>query len=59
MCNSAPVAGPPLQLPLGQTLTQVKPKIEPGDNQGAASSSAAAPSQPSSASRGHKLNIAV
>ncbi len=60
MCNSTPVAGPPIQLPLGQTLTQMKPKIAPSDDQSAnpTGSGSGAPGQ-TSANRGNNLNLAV
>ncbi len=63
MCSgTAPVPGPPIRLPLGQTLTQAKPKIVPGAPGSTSSSSSptvAPANAPPSPTRGHNVNLAV
>ena len=63
MCNGAsPVAGPPIQLPLGQVLTQSKPNAQPpigklNDNAEKAGTAAADVPAQTTPTRGNNLNI--
>lgn len=58
MCTGcSPAAGPPIQLPLGQTLTQAKPRPQPSVAQNQNPTDLTPP--PPNGTRGHNLNISA